>query len=335
MAEFVDSNLSSDLSASDILSVARRVIATEREAVADLLPCLDENFASVVKILAEVTGQIIITGMGKSGHIGRKIAATLVSTGAPAVYVHPAEASHGDLGMIRSQDVVLAMSNSGKTPELHDIIFYTRRYGIRLIALTSGADSTLTQNADHVLLLPKVPEACPMGLAPTSSTTIALVMGDALAVSMLEYRRFTPRDFQRFHPGGVLGQALLSLADVMHRGDNLPLLPIESTMAEAVVEMSRKSLGCVGILAPEGSLAGIVTDGDLRRWVEKGGKIQDAVSTVMTRNAETMPADASIAEALRRINTQRITGVFVCDSCGRPQGFVHVHDCLRLERAAH
>lgn len=309
----------------DILS-ARRVLAAEAAALEALAQSLDGPFVAAVEAMATATGRVVVSGMGKSGHVGCKVAATLASTGTPAFFVHPAEASHGDLGMIMPGDVVVALSNSGETPELGDIIAYTRRFEIPLIGITSRAGSALAQAADVGLILPKTPEACPMGLAPTTSTTLMLALGDALAVALLERKNFTAADFRVFHPGGKLGQRLLKAADLMHGGDGVPLVAPDSTMADMLLVMTEKRLGCAGVVEG-GRLVGIVTDGDLRRHMS-GDLLTRRAAEVMTRDPKTVPPTMLAAEALRIMNSKAITTLFVVED-GRPVGVLHVHDLLR------
>jgi arabinose-5-phosphate isomerase len=267
--------------------------------------------------------------MGKSGHVARKIAATLASTGTPALFVHPAEASHGDLGMITGADVVTLLSNSGETPELADLIAYTRRFAIPLIGIAGRADSALIRQADIGLALPAAPEACPMGLAPTTSTTMTLALGDALAVALMEHRAFSPEDYRGFHPGGRLGARLLKVATLMHGGEDLPLARPETPMSEALLTMTRKGFGVVGVVDAEGRLVGVVTDGDLRRNME--GLLGRSVGEVMTRDPRTVSTESLASEALGVMNARRITTLFAIDPAapGRPAGVLHVHDCLR------
>lgn len=317
--------------AADILS-ARRVLKTEAQALEALAESLGEAFVRAVDTLYSAPGRVIVTGMGKSGHVANKIAATLASTGRPAFYVHPAEASHGDLGMITLEDVVVALSNSGETAELGDMVGYTRRFGIPLIAITSRSDSTLANAAramavDAALILPPIPEACPLGLAPTTSTTMMLALGDALAVALLERRNFSAADFRVFHPGGKLGQRLLKVGDLMHGGETLPLVPVEAPMAEVILTITAKSLGCAGVVDDEGRLMGVVTDGDLRRNMRPDLLAQSA-RQVMTRNPKTVHAGMLAVEALRLMNSMAITSLFVVDG-DRPVGVLHVHDLLR------
>jgi len=290
---------------------------------------LDGGFTAAVEALKGVEGRVIVTGMGKSGHIGRKIAATLASTGTPAFFVHPAEASHGDLGMITSKDTVLALSKSGESAELANLIEFTRRFGIPLISMTTGTDNALARAADVALGLPDAPEACPNGLAPTTSTTLALVMGDALAVALLEDRSFTAEDFGQFHPGGKLGARLLKVEDLMHGKDELPLTTPDAKMADAIISMTQGSFGCVGVQDAKGNLVGIVTDGDLRRKMS-AELLTRNVADVMTADPRTIGKDALAVEALglMTMKTPKITGLFVLED-GKPVGIVHVHDLLR------
>jgi len=309
------------------LESARRVLKLEAEGIAALDAALGDRFVDALEILYTAKGRVIVTGMGKSGHVARKIAATLASTGTPAQFVHPGEASHGDLGMIVPADVVLALSNSGETSELRDLLQYTRRFGIPLIAITGRANSTLDEMADVTLLLPTTPEACPMGLAPTTSTTVSLALGDALAVALLERRGFSPDDFHILHPGGKLGQSLLRVADLMHKGDSVPICDAGMAMAEAIPYMTAKSFGCVAVVDADGNLAGVVTDGDLRRHMQEG-LLDRTAGDVMTATPKTIRPQALAAEALALMNAHSITGLFVVEA-GRPIGIIHIHDCLR------
>ncbi|GFZ85625.1 KpsF/GutQ [Elstera cyanobacteriorum] len=310
-------------------AVARRVFALAQEGLQTLIDGLagagGDRLDAAVDLLEGAAGRIIVTGMGKSGHIGRKIAATLASTGTPAFFVHPGEASHGDLGMITRSDVVLALSNSGETHELLDIIAYSKRFSIPLIAITRQDGSTLGESADVVLPLPKTAEACPNGLAPTTSTTLALAIGDALAVALLERRNFSAHDFKVFHPGGALGQKVRRVADLMHSGEALPLVTPETSLRAAILEMTSKRFGCTGVAGADGRLLGIVTDGDLRRHIEN---IDRPVAEVMTRNPVTIRPQALAAEAVAILNSKSITSLFVVES-GVAVGLLHIHDCLR------
>lgn len=307
---------------------ARRTIEMEAAGLTALREGLNGVFSAVVGRLEQVSGRVIVSGMGKSGHVARKIAATLASTGTPAQFVHPAEASHGDLGMITDRDAVIALSNSGNTAELAAVIAYTRRFGIPLIAITSGADSALAHAADLVLVLPAVPEACPMGLAPTTSTTMSLALGDALAVALLERRGFTREAFQIYHPGGSLGQRLVLIGDIMHRGEVLPLCRPDTRMADAILTMSACGFGVIGIVEEaHGRLAGIITDGDLRRHMSSD-LLDKRAGEVMTASPRVVPPRTLGAEALKLMNGHRITVLFVVED-GRPVGLVRMHDLLR------
>jgi arabinose-5-phosphate isomerase len=311
------------------IAVARRVLKTEIAGLEALAAGLDDAFTQAVDILAAVKGRVIVSGMGKSGHVARKTAATFASTGTPAQFVHPAEASHGDLGMIARADAILALSNSGDTAELADLIGYSRRFRLPLVAMTMRETSALAEAADVTLLLPAAAEACPMGLAPTTSTTMMLALGDALALALLERRNFSESDFQLLHPGGQLGRRLLRVADIMHAGDAVPLVPRGTAMAEAILVMTQKSFGCVGITDGEGRLDGIVTDGDLRRHMGGDGMLRAPVETVMSKGPKATRASALAAEALGQMNTLNITSLFVLDEAQKPVGIVHIHDCLR------
>jgi arabinose-5-phosphate isomerase len=309
------------------LAEARRVFDLEAKGVRALAAVLDERFVQVLDVLSVTKGRVVVTGMGKSGHIARKIAATLASTGTPALYVHPGEASHGDLGMIAAADSVIALSNSGETPELSDIVAHTRRHSIPLIAITGKRGSALERAADLTLVLPRVAEACPLDLAPTTSTTVMLVLGDAIAVALLKRRGFSEEDFQALHPGGQLGRRFIAVADIMHTGDAVPLVAAGTRMADALVTMTAKSFGCVGILDATGKLAGVITDGDLRRHMDRG-LVERTASEVMTARPQTIQPGALAAQAVRIMNDKKITSLFVVEG-GRPVGILHIHDCLR------
>jgi arabinose-5-phosphate isomerase len=310
------------------LAVARRVIRAEIAGLESLAQALDGAFHAAVETCATVRGRIIVTGIGKSGHIAHKIAATLASTGTPAQFVHPVEASHGDLGMIASEDAILVLSNSGETSELADIIAYSRRFKIPLIAITGGPRSTLSGAADVVLLLPPIEEACPMGLAPTTSTTMMMTLGDALALALLERKGFSSADFHVFHPGGRLGRRLLRVRDIMHRDEEIPLAPPNARMSDAILVMTAKSFGCVGVCDADGRLVGVITDGDLRRHMGDA-LLGQAVDAVMNPEPKTIAPAALAADALGVMNRFAITSLFVIDNGGRPIGFLHMHDCLR------
>lgn len=310
-----------------LIKSAKHVLKTEGQALQALADTLDDNFVRAVHLLVACKGRVIVSGMGKSGHIGRKIAATLASTGTPAHFVHPGEASHGDLGMIMPQDVVVAISNSGAVAELTDLITYTRRFAIALIAITSRKDSPLAQAADIVLAMPPEPEVCPMGLAPTTSTTMTLGLGDALAVCALECKGFTADDYRNFHPGGKLGRKLLHVSDIMHGAAELPLAEEHDKMSHVMVVMTERSFGCAGVLNATGALVGIVTDGDLRRHMD-AGLMQKLASEVMTPHPLTVRPDMVAAEALKILNDMKRTQLFVVAD-NKPVGILHIHDLLR------
>lgn len=311
----------------DYIESARQVLITEAQAITQIAEVLNHSFGTVIDLILKAPGRVIVTGMGKSGHIARKIAATFSSTGQPALFVHPAEASHGDMGMITGQDVVLALSNSGETAELADIIEYTRRYQIPLVALTRGIESTLSRHADHIFYLPDSPEACPMNLAPTTSTTMMLAFGDALAVTLLKARRFTAADFKVFHPGGSLGGRLHKVGDKMHTGAALPLVQLTDRMGDAIVLISEKGFGCAGVLNDCQQLVGIITDGDLRRHMN-ANLLSYPVGHVMTKNPTTIEGGLLMTEALALMNHKKITALFVVEN-NVPIGIIHIHDFLR------
>ena len=321
----------STLSALRTLGLERAGIAALEAALLDSSSGLAARFDAAVALITRATGRVIVTGMGKSGHVGRKIAATLASTGTPAYFVHPGEASHGDLGMIQSGDAILALSWSGETAELADIITYSRRYGIALVALTSNAESALGREADVCLDLPKSEEACPNGLAPTTSTTMQLVMGDALAVALLEARGFTAQDFRQFHPGGKLGANLSFVRDIMHKDEAIPLVPLGARMEHALIEMTGKRFGCVGVVDDAGLLVGIITDGDLRRRMKVSHDLlAEPVEQVMTPRPMTIGPDTMAAEALALLNETKRSVVLVVDGHLKPVGIVHLHDLYRV-----
>jgi arabinose-5-phosphate isomerase len=313
------------------LDVARLVLTTEAAGLRALADSLDEGFTRAVELLASATGRVVVSGMGKSGHVARKIAATLASTGTPALFVHPAEASHGDLGMIVAGDAVLALSNSGETPELADLIAHARRYALPLVGVTAHAGSTLAEAADVALLLPAAREACPMGLAPTTSTAMQMALGDALAVALLTRRGFGPSDFRQIHPGGKLGARLRRVRELMHTGDELPLVSPEARMDAALLVMTEKRFGCLGVVGEEGRLAGIVTDFDLRRAMA-ADLLTRRVDAVMNPTPFTIGPDTLAAEALHEMMHARVrpvTTLFVVDAAARPLGILHIHDLLR------
>ncbi len=310
--------------------IARRVIRVEANALNLLADGLDDSFDRAVGTLLNATGRVIISGMGKSGHIARKIAATFASTGTPAHFVHPAEASHGDLGMMAQGDVALVLSNSGETPELADLVAYTRRFAIPLIGVASRPDSTLLRQSDVALVLPPAEEACGSGIVPTTSTTMTLALGDALAVALMEHRAFTPENFREFHPGGKLGARLSKVRDLMHSGDALPLVAKTTRMGDTLIEISQKGFGVAGVAQSDGTLAGIITDGDLRRHMD--GLLNLSAADVMTVDPTTIGPDALAEEAVAIMNKSKITCLFVVDPQGprTAQGLLHIHDCLRV-----
>jgi arabinose-5-phosphate isomerase len=313
-------------SSTDLLATGRRVIRREAGALDVLAGALDDNFSRAVSLLMAAKGRVIVSGMGKSGHVARKIAATFASTGTPAHFVHPAEASHGDLGMVAEGDVLLVLSNSGETPELADMLAHAKRFAIPLIAITSRDGSTLMRQATVGLLLPDVPEACEKGIVPTTSTTMTLALGDALAVALMEHRAFTPDHFRMFHPGGKLGARLLRVSDLMH--DNPPLVAEGLAMGEVLVKITGSGFGVVGVTDPAGDLVGIITDGDLRRHLE--GLMLHKAGEVMTANPRTIGPDALAGEALALMNDRKITCLLVtAPDTRRAIGILHVHDCLR------
>ncbi len=316
--------------ADTFLETARQVINDEADALRQLSDTLDDRFSEAVRLILSAKGRVIVSGIGKSGHIGHKIAATLASTGTPAYFVHPAEASHGDLGMLSAGDVVLAISNSGEAPELANLLTFTRRFGIPLIGLSSRPDSTLMTQADVHLEIPALGEACGFGMVPTISTTLTLAMGDALAVALMKHRDFRPENFRELHPGGKLGARLRTVGDLMHTGDAVPLIAANTPMSETLLEMSKKGFGVVGVAAGDGTLAGIITDGDLRRKMD--GLLTLAAGDVMTREPTTIGPDALAEEAVAIMNDRKITCLFVIDPNGPaiPQGLLHIHDCLRI-----
>jgi arabinose-5-phosphate isomerase len=311
----------------DDIAAGRMVLETESTALAALSEALDNNFVAAVDLLGGGHGRVIVTGMGKSGHVAHKIASTFASTGTPALFVHPAEASHGDLGMVTRSDVVLALSNSGETAELNDIVEHAGRFRIPLVAIVGKAESTLAEQADVALVLPDAPEACPNRMAPTTSTTMAMALGDALAVALMRRSGFTGIDFKMLHPGGSLGSRLRTVADLMHKGEDMPLIAADRAMDEALIEMTARSFGCVGVTAADGSLIGVVTDGDLRRHMG-AGLLSKKVVDIMTADPKVVAPRRLAAEALWTMSTNSISSLFVVED-GQPVGILHLHDCLR------
>jgi arabinose-5-phosphate isomerase len=331
MSKPLSSERTSDARASDLIASAVRTLTTEASGITTLAAAihdgLGKSFTAAVELISSARGRLIVTGMGKSGHVARKIAASFASTGTPAFFVHPSEASHGDLGMITPDDVIMALSWSGETAELKDLIDYSRRFRIGLIAITAVADSTLGHAADVALVVPQAREACPHNLAPTTSTLMQAALGDALAIALLESRGFTAVDFSRLHPGGRLGAMLKFVSDLMHAGEAVPRIAVGARMTDAVVEMSSKGFGCVGIVDAGGLLVGIITDGDLRRHM-RPDLLEARVEEVMTRSPKTVRPDQLASEALEIINSSKITALIVADA-GKPVGIIHFHDLLR------
>ncbi|MBE0426851.1 MAG: KpsF/GutQ family sugar-phosphate isomerase [Nitrospirae bacterium] len=316
----------------NILDIARKVLKTEAEAVYSLIEKLNSNFEKAVEIIYGSKGRVVVIGMGKSGLIGRKTAATLASTGTPAFFLHPAEASHGDLGMVTSHDVIIAISNSGETEEILGLIPFLKRYNVRIISITGNQNSTLSKSADVILDVSVKEEACPIAFVPTASTTAAMAMGDALAVALLLKRGLKEEDFAFFHPRGSIGKKLLiKVKDLMHTGENLPVVKPDIPMSKALIEMSSKRLGHTIIADSEGKVAGIITDGDVRRGLEKwGGKLFEMTAgEVMTKNPKTISGDELAAKSLSIMESYSITALVVSDEEGKPIGIIHLHDILK------
>lgn len=316
----------------ELIDIAQRVLRIESEALAALSISVDRNFPEAIEIIAQAPGRVVVSGMGKSGLVGKKIAATLASTGTPAFFVHPAEASHGDLGMITDRDVVIALSNSGETEEIVKLIPFLKRFSVKLIAMTGNAASTLARASDVHLYVGVQEEACPLGIVPTASTTATLAMGDALAVALLSRNGFREEDFAQFHPGGSLGKKLfVTVGDLIHGGDALPLIPPTATMMQAVVEISSKRLGTAVVIDAEKKILGIVTDGDIRRGIEKWGKpfFDMTAGEVMSRNPKTILADELAVKALAIMEERQITTLVVPDAQGQVLGIIHLHDILK------
>jgi arabinose-5-phosphate isomerase len=310
-----------------VLERCRQVIKIELAGLEKLAATIDETLLIAAERLLNIRGRVVVSGVGKSGHIAGKIAATLASTGTPALFVHPTEASHGDLGMITVDDAILALSNSGETPELSDLVRDSRRRGILLIAVTQNKASALAKAADLVLQLPNVPEACPFNLAPTTSTVMMLALGDALAIALLEARKFTPENFSNLHPGGQLGQKLTTVSHLMHVGDEVPLIDIDTDLTVAIVRMTEKRFGCTGVVNHAGDLVGIITDGDLRRHLS-ADMLKAKVTEVMTEAPQTVAPDRLAVEALGLMNAKKISSLMVVKD-RKPVGILHIHDCLR------
>lgn len=317
--------------ASGDLAAARRVLDCAGEGILALSESLDDAFSSAVDLILGIRGRVIVSGMGKSGHVARKIAATLASTGTPSHFVHPAEASHGDLGAVTRADALIMLSNSGETPELKDLITFAKRFSVPLIGVAGRSDSALLRAADVSLLLPPSREACPMGLAPTTSTTLMLVLGDALAVALMERRGFTPDQYRELHPGGTLGKSLIRVGDIMHFGDEMPLVDQTVKLRDALPVMAEKRFGCVGVIDRTGRLAGIFTDGDLQRAIARITP-DSALANFMTCTPKTISPAELAAQALAVMNHHKINVLFVIDTVdgiAKPIGILHLHDCLR------
>jgi arabinose-5-phosphate isomerase len=309
-----------------IRATAARVLRTEGEAVTAMADALPDDFAPAVEAILATRGRVILSGIGKSGHIARKISSTFASTGTPSAFVHPAEASHGDLGMVTPGDLTILISNSGETAELRDMVAHVARFAIPMIAISGRADSTLMRAADHRLVLPQAPEACVIGMAPTTSTTLTLALGDALAVATMERRGFLPENFRTFHPGGKLGAQLSKVAQLMHTGSALPLVPADLPMADTLIVMSEKSFGIAGVTEGD-RLVGVISDGDLRRNIAH--LMDRTAGQVATRKPRVIAPDDLAAEAMAVMSGNRITALFVVDPDGQPIGLLHLHDCLR------
>ncbi|OPZ77259.1 MAG: Arabinose 5-phosphate isomerase KdsD [Alphaproteobacteria bacterium ADurb.Bin438] len=311
----------------DIINRAKEVIDAEIKGIIELKEKLNDDFINIVNGIYECKGRLIVTGIGKSAHIARKIAATLSSIGTPSFFIHPAEASHGDLGMITKDDVILALSNSGESTELNDIISFAKRFGISLYAFVNNKESTLGKNANITFEIPKAKEACPLGLAPTTSTTINLVLGDALGLCLLDMKHFSKEQYRNIHPGGKLGKKLLKVSDIMTKSEGLPLVFIDTPMDETIIIMTRKNIGAVGVIDKEGNLIGIITDGDLKRHMTND-ILNKKVGDIMTANPRTLGKDILASDAVNFLNTNKITNAFVVEDF-KPVGFLHIHDCLK------
>ena len=314
---------------------AKKVLRIEADAIARLIDRLDENFDRAVDLIMNCKGRVVVTGMGKSGHIANKIAATLASTGTPALFLHPAEGIHGDLGMVTKGDLVIALSNSGETEELSRMLPSLKRIGIKIIALTGNLDSTLARNSDVVIYVGVKEEACPLGLAPTASTTATLAMGDALAVVLLNRKGFREEDFACFHPGGSLGKRLLlRVRDIMHTGEAVPKVTVDTLIKDAIYEISSKKMGVTAVLDPAGKLLGVISDGDLRRWMERTEKTGENLlvkkaGDIMTHDPKVIAKDALAAEAMAIMENSSITCLMIVDAARKPEGVIHLHDLLK------
>ncbi|MBN8291129.1 KpsF/GutQ family sugar-phosphate isomerase [Rhodobacter sp. NTK016B] len=315
------------IDADQVRAAASRVLTVEGNAVLQMAEALPSDFIASVETILDCKGRVILSGIGKSGHIARKIAATFASTGTPAQFVHPSEASHGDLGMVTNDDVCILISNSGETTELGDIISHTRRFAIPMIAISRKADSTLMRAADLRLLLPDAPEACSIGMAPTTSTTLTLALGDALAVALMQQRGFVHEHFRIFHPGGKLGSKLAQVHQLMHSVDEIPIVPADAPMSETLITMTRAGFGIACVIDDEGGLAGVISDGDIRRNID--GLLEKSAGDVATRSPQTAPPDMLAAEAMAIMNARKVNALVVLDESKRPVGLLRLHECLR------
>ena len=311
-----------------IINSANRTLARELSSMKNLKSTFNSSFCNAVNLIFNIKGKVVITGVGKSAHIGNKISATLTSTGTPSYFVHATEASHGDLGSIKKDDCVIAISNSGETSELNNIIQFTKRFNIKLISITSNSKSILHKNATFGILYKKPIEACPLNLAPTSSTSMSMIIGDCIAIALLELRGFKSNEFKRLHPGGNLGKDLKNLSEVMHTKKELPLAKLEEKMSKALITMTKKSFGCIGVINKNEQIVGIITDGDLRRKLNSKF-FEKKASEIMTKNPTLANKNMLVGEAINLMNTKKITSLFICDK-KRPLGIVHIHDLLRL-----
>jgi len=321
-------NKKNNLRKVNYLGSAKRALEIESQALQKLKKSIGKEFLSVINVLSKIKGRIIISGVGKSGHVGKKIAATLSSTGTPSMFIHPTEASHGDLGMITKSDAIILLSNSGESPELDDMITYAKRYNLPLVGITSKRKSTLVNSTEKILLLPEFREACPLKLAPTTSTTMMMALGDALAISLLEKRSFSSENFKKFHPGGQLGSKMQTVKDLMHKGREMPLIESNKKMGSMLILMTEKRLGCVGIINQKKSLIGVVTDGDLRRNMNKN-LLEKKISDIMNKKPKVISQEKLAVEALNLMNKHKITQLFVTNR-SIPMGVIHIHDLYRV-----
>ena len=311
-----------------IINSANRTLVRELSSIKNLKSTFNSSFCNAVNLIFNIKGKVVITGVGKSAHIGNKISATLTSTGTPSYFVHATEASHGDLGSIKKDDCVIAISNSGETSELNNIIQFTKRFNIKLISITSNSKSILHKNATFGILYKKPIEACPLNLAPTSSTSMSMIIGDCIAIALLELRGFKSNEFKRLHPGGNLGKDLKNLSEVMHTKKELPLAKLEEKMSKALITMTKKSFGCIGVINKNEQIVGIITDGDLRRKLNSKF-FEKKASEIMTKNPTLANKNMLVGAAINLMNTKKITSLFICDK-KKPLGIVHIHDLLRL-----